>query len=583
MAKKGKFQQREAEQIEAYYKELADAAPAKKKRPVVTVIVTVAVLLAVAAGALGAMFYFNNGGPLFITSNSTLESGVTIADVSIGGMTKEEAVAAVTAAIGDLYTTQTMTVTIQDQTLEIAPSVSAVDPDIERAVRDAFTCGTEKNPQLQLDILPYLNLNDEAIRSKIQEVAQFFPTEGTQSSWEIVQKDGTEVLTITLGTDFYNFDADVLHSQIMDAYRTRQFAVEYDCNQLNVSSIDLDAIYAENCIEMVNAELDLETLEVSQSVAGYSFDLEAAKEALSKAEPGQILEFPFATTEPDMSTETLQSMLFRDELGTCTAYQSSNSNRATNLKLACEALNGIILLPGDTFSYNEALGERTPAKGYKPANSYLGGKTVQTYGGGICQPSSALYYACLHADLEIVQRVCHAYASTYVPLGMDATVDWNGPDYKFRNNTDYPIRIDAKADGGQVIITLMGTDTKDYYVKMEYEVLGVSGWSEVIIEVEPDSGHYDGEVESTPYTGYSVQSYKLKYNKETDELISREKEAYSGYSKRDRVIYKVIVDEELEESKPTEPKPTEPKPTDPAPTEPKPTEPASSEPAPAEG
>ena len=587
--KKGKFQQREAEQIEAYYNEMAgSAAQKKKKRPIVTVLITLVILLAVAGGALCAMIYFNEGAPMVITSNTTLESGVTIAGISVGGMTKEEAIATVTDAIGDSYRAQPMQVSVLDQTLEIPASVSGVNPDIEQAVHDAFACGTKDHPQLQLDIAPYLNLDKDAIRGKVQEIGQHFPTEGTQSAWEVAKKnssDENEVLTLTIGTNYYDFDADALYNQIMEAYGNRQFTVEYSCNQLNTSSIDLDAIYAQTCIEMVNAELDRDTLEISQSVDGYRFDLDAAKEALLNAQPGDVLEFPFETTEASMTTENLKSMLFRDVLGTCKAYQSSGSNRITNLRLACEALDGLILLPGETFSYNGTLGERTPEKGYKPAASYMGGKTIQSYGGGICQPSSALYYSCLHADLEIVQRHCHTYPSSYVPLGMDATVDWNGPDYKFRNNTDYPIRIDAKADGGQVVITLVGTDTKDYYVKMEYEVLGVSYGQTITKEVAPGSGHYDGEVEGTVHTGYTVQSYKLKYDKETNELISREKEAYSVYSKSDKIVYKVKTDDkptEPTDPQPTEPKPTEPKPTDPQPTEPKPTDPPVTEPKPTE-
>ena len=584
MAKKtGKFQQKEADQIDAFYNEMNDV-PTKKKRAGLIVIITLVAILAIIGGTFGALVYFNDGGPVIITNNTTLESGITIAGISVGGMTKEEAIAAVNDAIGNSYSSQPMVITVLDQNIEISPSESGVNPDVETAVHDAFYCGTESNPQLQLSIAPYLSLNEEAIRGKIQQLSQSFPTEGTQSTWEVKQsgEDDTEVLTLTIGTNYYDFDTEALYNLIIEAYSTQQFAVNYDINQLNTSSIDLDAIYAEKCVEMVNAELVPDTLEVTQSVEGYIFDLESAKEALSVAQPGETLEFPFEKVEPEMSTELLESMLFRDVLGTCEAYQSSGSNRATNLRLACEAIDGLILMPGDTFSYNGTLGERTPEKGYKPAASYSGGKTVQSYGGGICQPSSALYYACLHADLEIVQRDCHSYPSSYVPLGMDATVDWNGPDYKFRNNTDYPIRIEAKADGGQVNISLIGTDTKDYYVKMEYEVWGVSYPKEVIKEVKPGSGHYDGEVETTPYTGYTVQTFKLKYDKETGELISREKEAYSVYSKRDKVVYKVIEEEEEEEEKPTEPKPTEPKPTEPKPTEPKPTEPKPTEPAPTE-
>jgi len=318
-----------------------------------------------------------------------------------------------------------------------------------------------------------------------------------------------------------------------------------------------------------------------ESEIGYRFDLDAAKAALAAAQPGDVLKFPFEEILPEIDTDSIEDALFRDELGTYTAKSGSSYNRDTNLRLACEALDGIILYPGDVFSYNQALGERTPEKGYKPADSYLGDKTVQTYGGGICQPSSSLYYCALIADLEIVQRSNHGFISSYMPYGMDATVDWDGPDFKFRNSTNYPIRIDAKADGGTVTVTLVGTDEKDYYVEMEYVVLGTSSWKTVEEEVSADSGHKDGEVKTTPYTGYTVQTYKLKYSKDTDELISREKEAYSEYSKRDKVVYKIKEEaEETTPTDPTEPAPTDPAPTDPAPTDPAPTDPAPTDPAP---
>ena len=136
-----------------------------------------------------------------------------------------------------------------------------------------------------------------------------------------------------------------------------------------------------------------------------------------------------------------------------------------------------------------------------------------------------------------------------MPYGMDATVDWKGPDFKFSNNTNYPIRIDAEADGGAVTITLVGTDEKDYYIEMEYEVWGTTAWEEK--EEETDDKDKDGKTKISPYTGYTVQTYKVKYNKETDEQISREKEAYSVYAKRDKVVYKYKGEETEPTTEPT--------------------------------
>ena len=552
--KQGKFQQKKTQKQTTAAKTSSDVNSTKS--PGRTAVIT-AVSLCVFVGILACiLFWFNLGFDISLPGK-TFSPGVTIAGVDVGGLKKSEAVEAVSTAIGNSYETESMTVTVLDKQLLITPADSGASFDVEGAVAAAFRSGTAGQDDPQVDIIPYLNLNTEAIRSKIADFGKDFPTEGIPTGSQILQEtvDGQEqdVLEVTVGTVYYDFSEEALYQAIRKAYNAHRFTADYTCNRMDAAAVDLDALYAEHCIDAVSAELDPETLEVSQSVVGYRFDLEQAKEALLNSQPGDVLKFPFLDIQPDMDTETLKSMLFRDELATYEAYQGSSSNRATNLRLACEALNGIILLPGDEFSYNQALGERTADKGYKGAASYLNGETVTTLGGGICQPSSALYMCTLYADLEIVERTCHSYPSSYVPLGMDATVSWGGPDFRFKNNTDFPIRIDAVADGGKVTIKLIGTETKDYYVKMEYEVLGVSYPETKEIEVEPGSGHKDGEVKTTAYTGYTVQSYKLKYDRDSDELISREKESYSAYSKRDKVVYRV----KGAETKPTETEPTQ--------------------------
>ena len=552
--KQGKFQQKKTQKQTTAAKTSSDVNSTKS--PGRTAVIT-AVSLCVFVGILACiLFWFNLGFDISLPGK-TFSPGVTIAGVDVGGLKKSEAVEAVSAAIGNSYETESMTVTVLDKQLLITPADSGASFDVEGAVAAAFRSGTAGQDDPQVDIIPYLNLNTDAIRSKIADFGKDFPTEGIPTGSQILQEtvDGQEqdVLEVTVGTVYYDFSEEALYQAIRKAYNAHRFTADYTCNRMDAAAVDLDALYAEHCIDAVSAELDPETLEVSQSVVGYRFDLEQAKEALLNSQPGDVLKFPFLDIQPDMDTETLKSMLFRDELATYEAYQGSSSNRATNLRLACEALNGIILLPGDEFSYNQALGERTADKGYKGAASYLNGETVTTLGGGICQPSSALYMCTLYADLEIVERTCHSYPSSYVPLGMDATVSWGGPDFRFKNNTDFPIRIDAVADGGKVTIKLIGTETKDYYVKMEYEVLGVSYPETKEIEVEPGSGHKDGEVKTTAYTGYTVQSYKLKYDRDSDELISREKESYSAYSKRDKVVYRV----KGAETKPTETEPTQ--------------------------
>ena len=552
--------------------------PRAKTAPISKVVVVFTVL-AVCVCLAASVFFLSKLGFSISLPTHTIASGVKVAGVDVGGLTKSQAIDAVNTAVGDSYSSTALAVTVLDQTMEIAPSVSCVDFDTAGAIEEAFHYGVEENPAKTVDILPYLSLNTEKIREKISDFAVFFPTAGSEGGYEILKEtvDGTEMafLSVTVGTDFYTFNQDDLYEIVMKAYNNHHFETVYHCEKMNTTDIDLDAVYEETCVEPIDATWDTQTHKIIESAVGYRFDLEAAKQALAAANPGDVLKIPFEEVQPEVTTEDLDGALFSDVLGTYTAHQNSSSGRATNLRLACEALDGLILYPGDQISYNETLGERTPEKGYQKAAAYSGSETVQSYGGGICQPSSALYYCALMADLEIVQRHCHTFVSSYVPFGMDATVDWSGPDLKLRNNTNYPIRIDAKADGGTVTITLVGTDEKDYYVKMEYEILSTSSPQTVEEEVSADSGHKDGEVKTTAYTGYTVQTYKLKYDKDTDELISREKEAKSVYSKRDKVVYKVKAAATEPTTEPTTAPTTEPTTaptTEPPVTEPKPTE-----------
>ena len=163
-----------------------------------------------------------------------------------------------------------------------------------------------------------------------------------------------------------------------------------------------------------------------------------------------------------------------------------------------------MIQPGETFSYNDAVGERTVERGFLYGESFTGFLESRSAGGGVCQGSSVLYVCALTAELEIVERVNHGMEVNYTPPGQDAAVSWGGPDFRFRNNTHFPIKITAKLEDNKMKVQLLGTDEKDYYI----------------------------ELEST-YGKDSLQSYAnvyaRKYDKQTKELISREKISNSAY------------------------------------------------------
>ena len=226
---------------------------------------------------------------------------------------------------------------------------------------------------------------------------------------------------------------------------------------------------------------------ITRSVVGVSFDVAAAEAAWAAAGYGETVTIPLKVEEPEMSTEDYEDMLFADVLSKnwsqyrwklrdtyleeCrTTYFGSTNNRVSNLKKACDILNGIVLMPGEVFSYNDALGERTAEAGWLPAPAYANGEVRQENGGGICQVSSTLYNAALYANLQILERECHQFQVTYLPWGMDATVSWGWPDLKFRNDKDYPIKIVAWVDeeAKDVCIRIVGTDTDHVYVLMRF-------------------------------------------------------------------------------------------------------------------
>ena len=165
-----------------------------------------------------------------------------------------------------------------------------------------------------------------------------------------------------------------------------------------------------------------------------SIDIELIRKELTE---GTWTEKTFMKQEilPEVTAETLPQKYFKDLLGQqITYYNTAEKNRTVNVGLATAAVNENIILPGQTFSFNRVVGERTAQKGYLPATVFQNGGMQEGLGGGICQVTSTIYAAALKAELDQVSRYVHAYKVSYIDLGMDATVYWGSLDYVFRNN-----------------------------------------------------------------------------------------------------------------------------------------------------
>ena len=286
--------------------------------------------------------------------------------------------------------------------------------------------------------------------------------------------------------------------------------------------------------EMKNASYDAATGTIVPEQPGADFAVDAVQSAMDTAAPGETLTLDAAIEEPEVTAKELKAVLFRDVLGEARTHVSGSAGRIGNVKLSAQTINGIVLNSGDIFSYNQSVGKRTEARGYKPAPAYVKGETVDEVGGGICQTSSTLYLACLLGNLEITERYAHRYIPAYISAGMDATVSWGGPDYKFANNTLYPIKIVTSYSGGYLTVKLLGTKTDNTYVKMTNEKLSTTNF-EVVYEDDDTLAPGTEKVKTTPYTGSKWKTYRNLYDA-GGKLISSSFEASSDYKARNKVI-----------------------------------------------
>ena len=307
-----------------------------------------------------------------------------------------------------------------------------------------------------------------------------------------------------------------------------------DAQILPAKTMTAQAIHDATAGDVKNAGYDAATDSIIPERIGAEFDVTAAQAVLDAAAPGETVTIDATVELPAVTAKELEGVLFRDVLGQCRTHVSGTAARINNVKLSAAACNGVVLNTGDVFSYNATTGQRTTAKGYQAAPAYVQGETVDEVGGGVCQTSSTLYYACLRSNLEITERYAHRYVPAYIDWGMDATVSWGGPDYKFTNNTNYPIKIVATYSGGYLTIKILGTNVDGTSVKMTNEVLSSTPW-ETVYKDDDTLPAGTEKVTTTPYTGYKVKSYRNVYDA-NGKLISSTYEATSDYKVRNKVI-----------------------------------------------
>ncbi|HIX90958.1 MAG TPA: VanW family protein [Candidatus Agathobaculum pullicola] len=468
--------------------------------------------------------------------------GVTVGSIPVGGMTQGAATKQVSGKSKPLYQDAKLSLTIFDTTYDIPVSDVLQSVDEEQSVKNAYAVGRTGNPFARMwDVAKALvgmneaqiaaQVDEDGLTEALEEISSKALTEPVEPTWEI----GTNTMTIHAGKPGVKFDTDAVRSLLEDKIRLMDFEpYEVSTELTDTPAIDIDKIAEAVIGDPVSATVSKEDGKtIIPEKVGVQFDVEEARSIIGDGSAASYT-IPVATTAVKVTAEDLKTKLFTDTLAqTSTWLDESNTPRTNNVRLASAAINGTILNPGDEFSYNNVVGERTEARGYKPAGAYSGGKIIEEFGGGVCQPSSTLYMAVLRADLEVTERHNHSFTVAYTPLGEDATVDYGNLDFRFKNNTDYPVKVLAEQTGGKMIMTIVGTKTSDKTVDTRTEVLET--YTPQTIE-KKDSSMMAGQtrVDITPITGYATRTYQvITENGKTTEVLANK----STYVKRDKVVY----------------------------------------------
>lgn len=429
-----------------------------------------------------------------------IPKGTSISGIPVGGMTEEQAISAVRSSVSDAAEKEDLILSVGEETLRLSPQQSKVHWAIEEAVETAL-----KGGKVSLELVMDKTAIMEALQDFFDSLGGVYVPSGywlEGDAPDLEQMDGPcQTLVINTGSNGHLIDLQGIYEEIVNAYEKELFQVSVEIPEelREPAPLDLEQIYNQVAVLPQNPSIDHATLEVIPGKDGYGFDVEKTSALLESAEKGTVLRIPMEYLPPEVSQE---DAWFQETLGYCKTEHSDSENRNENLRLACAKLNGLILQPGETLSYNEALGKRTREAGYMPAPAYSGTELVDEVGGGICQVSSTLYLSSLFAELTIVERKNHGFPANYIPLGLDATVNWGTTDLKIRNDYELPVKILAEVSDGYVKVRIMGVDLRDYYVKMEYRV--------------------------DDHPSYAA-AYRCRYDRETDEEIYRELDHTSTY------------------------------------------------------
>lgn len=419
------------------------------------------------------------------SQNRKIIPGVYVKGINISGLSKEEAKQQITE-----YITSSIPEEIKLKHNDIEESIStsqlSIYFNIDEAIEIAYQIGRTgnifknnlsvlKGLFSKIDIEPGFSIDEKQLEYFLQDISNKLPDKVIDSRCYIDDNN----LIITKGSDGYVIEIEKSKDYIKENINNLNIqnnSLELFAQKQSPNKIDLEAIYNEIHKEPVNAYYTQNPYTVYPSENGLDFaiSLEEAKQLLQ--EEREEYTIPLNIVYPNVTTNMIGTEAFPDLLSEfSTKYAASNRNRTTNLILAANKINGTVLMPNETFSYNKVVGERTIEAGYKEAPIYVSGRVEDGLGGGICQITTTLYNAILYANLEIVERSNHQFIPSYSNASRDATVVYGAIDFKFKNNREYPIKILCSVSNGIANFKILGLKSEnDYEVELSSRITGTT-------------------------------------------------------------------------------------------------------------
>ena len=532
ISKNQKFKQikpvknKEKKEVENTIKEMKEKQKNKKKKIIVaSVIIGILLLIGLLFSTIFALINMNN---------SKIISGVAIEGIDVSGLSKDEAKAKIEAIYNEKKEKE-IPIKYNEFESSINPSMIELNYNIEKALDEAINIGRNNNILInnynilftligKKDINVEMTINEDATRKIIEDTGANLPGIVIESSYYI---EG-ENLIITKGKEGITIDTENLLAKIKERLDSPEIVndyIEIPVTTKTPEPIDVDKIHSEIYKEVQDAYYTKNPFEIHPEVEGIDFNVDEVK-AMIAAEDKEEYTIKLTITKPKVTVNDIGTEAFPDKLGTFTTrYDERDTDRTTNLKIACQKLNNQVVLAGATFSYNSTLGERTIAAGYKNAKIYSNGQVVDGLGGGICQISSTLYNAVVDANLETVERRNHQFVTSYVPAGKDATVVYGMTDYKFKNTRKYPIKIVATAQNGIATISIYGIKEEvEYDVELQVKQISTIPITTVYQE-DPSLPVGTEKVKQNGAKGLKTETYLVKSlngKVVSSELVSRD-------------------------------------------------------------